>query len=273
MALGQSMGSTEMFRSWNSFLAFRDRVEHRERYFYSTEVQEFLTGVLATAHERVESIPKGRRYWRAQLDSDLLPLDDGAGQIVDYRVVPYSAKRMKPLAEKASEGRVNPKGIPYLYLATDEKVAVSEIRPWVGSYATVVEVEICRDLKVIDCARGQIDPMVKTVRDLDMLFKFKQQAPDEATEIVWRWIDLAFSQPVDRDDSTAGYVPTQIIAEHFKANGFDGIEYESLFNGGNNLALFDIDSAKQVGEGKVIQVTRMDLDFVNCDDGLPSGAG
>lgn len=94
-----------------------------------------------------------------------------------------------------------------------------------------------------------------------MLFKFRPPLPEEATEIVWRWIDLAFSEPVDRDDSTADYVPTQVIAELAKVNGFDGIIYRSLFNGGKNLALFDIDSAQQIGEGKVVQVTKIDLDF------------
>lgn len=255
-----------MFQSWSSFLSFREKKEHKERYFHSREVQEFLEEVLATAQERVECIPKGHRCWRAQLGSDLRPLDDGAGHIVDYQVVPYSAERMKPPPDKASEGRVNPRGIPYLYLSTDEKTAISEVRPWVGSYVTVVEFETCRDLRVVDCSRCDIDPMNTTAGDLDMLYKLKLPEPEEATRTVWRWIDMAFSKPVDRDDSTAHYVPTQIIAELFKTNGFDGIRYKSLFSGGKNLALYDIHSAKQNDESaKVIQITRMELDFKQID--------
>ena len=96
---------------------------------------------------------------------------------------------------------------------------------------------------------------------MDLLFKLKPPTPEEATETVWRWIDLSFSEPVDRGDSTVGYVPTQIIAELFKTSGFDGVKYRSLFNGGSNLALFNLDSAEQVGEGKVVQVTGTDLVF------------
>jgi len=250
-----------VFKSWSSFISFREKKKHEERYFHSEEVQEFLNAVLATAHERFELIPEGQRYWRAQLGSDRWPLDDGDGHIVDYRPVPYSAKRMKPLAEKACEGRVNPRGMPYLYLATNEKTAISEVRPWVGSYLTVAEFETRKPLRLVDCSRCEVDPMIQTARDLDMLFKLKPPTPKEATEIVWRWIDLAFSEPVDRDDSTVGYVPTQILAELFKTNGFDGIKYKSLFSGGNNLALFDLGSAEQVDEGKVVQVTKIDLDF------------
>jgi len=151
--------------------------------------------------------------------------------------------------------------VPCLYLATDEQTAISEVRPWVGSYVTVAEFEMCKPLNLVDCSCCEIDPVAKTPTDLDMLWKPTPQTPEEATRIVWRWINLAFSEPVDRDDSTAGYVPTQIIAELFKTNEFDGIKYRSVFNGGQNLALFDIDSAQQVGDGKVVQATKIDLDF------------
>jgi RES domain len=250
-----------MFLSWNSFLSFREKKRHTERFFHSADVQKFLVEVVATARERVELAPKRQRYWRAQLGSGDEPCRDYDGQIVDYRAVPYPAERMKPLREKASEGRVNPKGIPYLYLSTDEKTAISEVRPWIGKNVTLAEFETLRDLKLVDCSRCEINPMSKSASDLDMLFKLKPPTPQETTEIVWRWIDLAFSEPVDRDDSTAGYVPTQIIAELFKTNGFDGIKYKSLFNGGNNLALFDLDFAQQVGDGKVVKVTKIDLDY------------
>lgn len=250
-----------MLRDWNSFGSFRDRKKHEERYFHSQEVREFLDGVLTTAGDRVEPIAKGQRYWRAQSGSDLWPLDDGAGQTVDYRYVPYRHERMKPLPEKAGEGRINSRGIPCLYLATNEKTAISEVRPWVGSYVTVAEFEIRANLDVIDCSRCEIHPVVQTGSDFDMLWKLKPPEPEEVPKIVWRWIDLAFSKPVDRQDSTIDYIPTQIIAELFKTNGFGGVIYRSVFNGGKNLALFDIDSAAQIGEGKVVQVTELDLDF------------
>jgi hypothetical protein len=97
--------------------------------------------------------------------------------------------------------------------------------------------------------------------DFDMLYKLKPPPSEEVTQVVWRWIDLAFSEPVDRDDSNAAYIPTQVIAELFKTSGYDGIKYRSVFNGGTNLALFNIDSAEQIGEGRVVQVTKIDLDF------------
>ncbi len=116
-------------------------------------------------------------------------------------------------------------------------------------------------MKVIDCSCGEIEPINRTVLDLDKLFKLKPPTTEEAIKTVWRWIDLAFSEPVGHNDKTVDYVPTQIIAELFKTKGFDGIKYKSLFNNGSNLALYDISSANQINEGKVFQVTKIDVDF------------
>ncbi len=245
---------------WNSFLIFREKKRKEERYFHNNETLKFFNRLLTTAKERIESIPKGQQYWRAQLGCDDDPLYDN-GQIIDYNAIPLTFERMKPLADKAREGRINPKGIPCLYLSTDEKTAVSEVRPRVGSYVTVAQFETLKDSRIIDCSLGEINPMNVTVADLDKLYKLKPPTPQEAIKTIWRWIDIAFIEPVNRDDNTADYVPTQIIAERFKMNGFDGIKYDSLFNSGKNLALYDINSAKQIDNGKVIKVTRLDIDF------------
>lgn len=250
-----------MSAPWNSFLFFRRKKKQEERYFHDKETQEFFATLLTTAKERIETIPKGQQYWRAQLGCGDDPCCDFDGRLVGYNAVPYSYKRMKPESEKGSEGRINPKGIPCLYLSTDEKTAISEVRPWVGSYVTVAQFETLKDIRVIDCSRSEINPMAETASDLDKLWKLKQPTPKKAIKTIWRWIDLAFSEPVDSEDNTADYVPTQIIAELFKTNWFDGIKYKSLFNNGKNLALFDVSSAEQVGDGKVLQITNVDVNF------------
>ena len=253
--------------SWNSFLSFRRKKKEKERYFHDKETQELFDTLLTTAEGRIKSLPKGQRYLRAQLGCDREPARDLDGQIVDYNVVPYSSKRMRPKPEKASDGRINSKGIPCLYLATDEKTAISEMRPWVGSYVTIAQFKTLKDLKVIDCSRGEIDPMAMTAAHLDKLWKLKQTTPEEDIKTIWRWIDLAFSEPVDRNDKgerndkIVNYEITQIIAELFKTNGFDGVKYKSLLNNGENVALLDINAAKQIGDGKVFQVTRINVDF------------
>ena len=238
---------------WSSFLSFKHKKKQEGRYFHDKETQEFFATLLTTAKERIESIPKGQKYWRAQLGYDDSPCYD--------HIVPHSSKRMKPEHGKALEGRINPKEIPCLYLATDENTAISEVRPWVGSYVTVAKFETLKELNVIDCSRGEIDPMNVTARDLDKLWKLEQPTPEETIKTIWRWVDKDFSEPVNRNDNTADYVSTQIIAELFKTNGFDGIKYKSIFNNGKNIVLYDLNSAKQIDDGKVFQVTKIDVGF------------
>ena len=71
----------------------------------------------------------------------------------------------------------------------------------------------------------------------------KEPGPEEKKIAVWRDIDKAFSRPVTQNESTADYVPTQIIAEFFKNNGFDGIAYRSSLDKGHNVVLFDLNVA------------------------------
>lgn len=60
-------------------------------------------------------------------------------------------------------------------------------------------------------------------------------------ECVWTDIDNAFSMPVSNSESASSYVPTQILAEALREDGFDGVVYKSSFGGekGYNVALFD----------------------------------
>ena len=71
-----------------------------------------------------------------------------------------------------------------------------------------------------------------------------EPALSERERSVWTDIDLGFAEPVDRRDDVADYAPTQIIAELFKLNSYDGVKYRSaLSNTGHNVALFDIEAA------------------------------
>jgi hypothetical protein len=63
---------------------------------------------------------------------------------------------------------------------------------------------------------------------------------------VWNEISRAFARPVNREDQEDAYLPTQILAEAFKAEGFDGIAYQSGLERGSNIVLFDINVAEPI---------------------------
>jgi hypothetical protein len=220
------------FKSWNSYWDFARTVRTKHRYVWPKNVEEFLAGVAITAQNRRLALKKGWITWRAQLGHGWRT--EGHGK--DEFEVPsaHAPKRMRPLPDRAYDGRANPKGIPCLYLATQKETAISEVRPWIGSYVSVGQFKLLRPTEIVDCSHEKPSNM----------FYFGEPSPEEAEKAVWSDIDRAFSEPMTRSDDTADYVSTQILAELFKREGFGGIGYKSKFGErGYNIALFDVTAA------------------------------
>lgn len=243
------------------YLNFSRDVTSKFRYIRDTRTNKFLNTVLATSKNREKSLRKNLGFWRAQLGSAKSAVGtDLSGNIQED--VPYPPERMKPLVNRAKEGRANPKGIPYLYLSTKMQTAIQEIRPWLGSLITVARVQIVKALKLVDCSKN-IHRLDGTGTDnlwphgVDLKnWENGKLSNRKLEEYVWSWIDRAFSMPVDLSDDKADYVPTQILAELFKANNYDGIIFNSLFAEGKNLILFDVDSV-EVSKCVLYQVTNI----------------
>jgi RES domain len=159
---------------------------------------------------------------------------------------------MIPLANRAHEGRVNPKGIPCVYLSDDMHTAMTEVRPWIGSYVSVSELEVKRDLVLVDCTVDGGLPLVTN----------PEGTPDERERIVWWCMNYAFSEPVTRSDDTADYAPTQVIAEAFRQDGSDGLVYGSKLGTGRTVAVFDLEAAN-VGKCRVYRVDEVSLKFTD----------
>jgi hypothetical protein len=248
------------FKSGFAFMDFEAAVTGKFRFVHSEETRHFLETLVATSTERTQVLPAKSAVFRAQLgcatiertisadDLDILAPDD----------VPLPFERMKPLRNSAHEGRVNPKGIPCLYVATNKDTAMAEVRPWLGAKITVGKFVTVRELKLVDFSRHhdkKINPDVF----------FGDLPSSEVTAEVWAMVDRAFSRPITENLSTAEYVPTQTIAEMFRLEGFDGLVYKSKLGEGFNLALFDLDSADLVTSG-LFSTSNVRYEFAAKDD-------
>jgi len=243
------------FISWQSYWRFSDAITSSTRYIYDEITNDFITEVLVTSESRKGMLKKGYKLFRAQIGCDVeAEFNDDVE--VGERTVPYSSERMYPLKHSANEGRVNPKGIPYLYLSTKWETAMSECRPWVGTELSVGQFETTKELSVIDCSKNHsLNPFYY---DIDKgLYE-----PDakEREKSVWAHIDRAFSTPVSSNESQAHYAPTQVLAEAFKSHGYDGIIYKSMLGDGYNLALFDVNNVNLVRRS-VYKAKSMDIKY------------
>src|SRR5690606_23713462 len=116
--------------------------------------------------------------------------------------------------------------------------AMSEVRPWLGSMISLGQFVTTRKLTLVNCARQS---------EVSRKIYFLEPPEAQRSDIVWSEIDRAFTTPVTRSDDTGEYVATQILAELFRAEGFDGIAYRSAFGENSiNFALFDLEAANLV---------------------------
>jgi hypothetical protein len=236
------------FESEHSFHHFSHEVASKRRYVRSTQSEGFLRAVASTCKNRLWTIPNGLAFWRAQLGHAWAEIES----LPMKRPTAYPADRMKPLVDRAREGRVNAKGIPCLYLATTKDTAMSEVRPWVGALVSVAKFEATRQLIVVNCSELRGRYLELALFDRPTLGRVH---PENIDKVVWAAIDDAFSEPVTPTDEVADYAATQIIAELFRSLGFDGVAYKSAFGeDGFNVALFDLGSANQIGGGEVHSV-------------------
>ncbi len=236
------------FKSHRDYYHFQREVVKSRRYIGSPETIAFLQAVATTCHARESIVRPGAGLRRAQIAHSLRPIyqsgDDGEDIHIDDIECAANKTRMMPLRDRASEGRVNPRGIPCLYMATNDATAISEVRPAIGNFVTVAVMKCLRELKLIDCSR---------LIEKQFIF-FKEPERSKMEEAVWSDIDRAFSAPVDRSDDAAEYAPTQILAELFLSLGYDGVIYKSAFGeGGYNFAIFNIDDF-QVGYCRLFKV-------------------
>ena len=177
-----------------------------------------------------------------------------------YDIQPLAKEKMKPLRDFAFEGRANPKGIPYLYLATHPETAMAEVARWAGPKISLGQFKVRRALTLINFTLGE---RPKTI------YAGGEPPIELLEQYVWADIDSAFSKPVARNDASADYVPTQIIAELFKNNGYDGLAYQSSLGScypGHNVVLFDLDVADLVACAPH-EVTQIEFKFKQLGNG------
>jgi len=232
------------FKSAHAYRVFAQKVKATNRHIRDSDDLEFLATLLEQAeHNRKTSIPEGTILWRAQLGFAWDPIWDGEKYLDDHVEGPLPTERMKPLRDRAREGRANPQGIPCLYLSTRKETALTEVRPWLRSLISIGQFKTVRELTIVDFSTDERPRRRNWV-----------VPPEEWDKAVWYAIDQAFREPFTPEgDFPSDYAPTQVIAEFFKAHGFGGIAYQSAFQSksreGHNVALFDPDAAELINCG------------------------
>ncbi len=204
-------------RVWQKFMV---GLRQENRFSLEEEPAKFIDNLLNYANKyKTKKFNKGKRFFRARIN-----------RLNDRK--PFELSDLgAPPKEFARHGRLNPIGIPYLYLSSNQLTAVSEVRPWVGGKITVGEFVLTKDTNLINFSTK-------------FFHRESTRKEHRGAEFTWKnLISWMFSAPFDPRDDTA-YVPTQYLSERIKGMGFDGILYDSSLNTkGYNVTLFNSKSA------------------------------
>ena len=228
------------FDDMHSYWRFQESVRNESRFIWTEEVRRFLDVVRSTAIERVINLPFGSTLYRAQLGLEQEEDFDEEGGYI--RPLAYDEDRMRPVPGQTAPGRANAPGMAVLYLAFDANTAIAEIRPWIGSSVSVGTFITSRELRTLDVTKGlKPKPYPRFAANPDDIEPY---TAEEKANSAWVDIDRAYSRPVTRDDEPTAYIPTQILTEIFRCEGYDALIYRSaLGSRGQNIVLFDMQDA------------------------------
>lgn len=232
LRIGAGGGSPDHISSWAQFSR---EIRTRNRYFpQAVPDRKILERVLL---ESAEAVKQDICLYR--------------GRVMNSRAVPAVAEMGAPPAEKASAGRANPVGIPYLYLAYSVDTCFYETRVANHTYVAVGKFYARRDLVVLNLA--DIDaPDFFSVEEIE---SDEEQIARVAFHRYLTALGNELRKPVRSTDQPTDYIPTQYLCELAKSLGLDGVLYaSSLDPSGRNLVLFDVESASCT-EVKLLEVT------------------
>lgn len=172
------------------------------------------------------------------------------------RVAIAAARMGAPPPEKACPGRANAKGTSYLYLASDEGTAVSEVRPANGNYVSVARVRALRDLYVANFARKMYFESPFECEHLPSLVQSYE---------LFNQLGEELAKPLRRGDDLDDYRPTQYLAMWLRKEGFDGVCYPSaMAPEGQNFAFFVRDGFV-IDSSRLVEVTHVKVAFADLE--------
>lgn len=190
---------------------FEDEIKNKNRFIIKHEIIDLFNKIII---DFTEDIPKGTILYRGRVNKRM-------------DSIPYSDEDlgMPNPKEKLTLGRANPYGINYLYLAEDIDTVISELRPNRDSLITIGEFELLQDIKIAKLSNCVVHSN-ENICNLALL------------------LGMRFSLPVEGNNNSIDYLPTQYFAELCKDNKLDGIKFlSSVMNDEPeqhyNVTLFD----------------------------------
>ena len=179
-----------------------------------------------------KTLNKGSVLYRARLidpihlNSDCGICIEGKEESLLTRGFDEGNSREAPLGI-SGVGRNNICGVSYLYLANRENTACAEVKPHLNQLISLASFKTKRTLYIIDFSTNKT-------------FEPGESLDDNVA--LGRLFSLVMRKYFEPVSDSSEYRATQIITDHIRKTGIDGIAYRSLFDeNGVNYTIFNSD--------------------------------
>ncbi|MBR0425418.1 MAG: RES domain-containing protein [Clostridia bacterium] len=210
---------------WSYFLSFNSQqyvlsvdksLRTENRFFVDNRFNKLLNYYTAASKAIGEFeyiIPKDSVLFRARI-YDEPNAEEKAKDAIDGEFNGYGkdGSFVPPLDKHCSQGRINPDGIRYLYLASTADCAVQEVTPVLKSWVSVAKIRFRESARVFNLAKAVLSSTF-----------------DDNQKSLWAMgvmscLSSLFSKPYGKDGD---YLICQYVSEFIKNVGYDGIRFFS----------------------------------------------
>jgi len=219
------------------WIKFAEEIKFHNRFFPETYgILRFVDQIFG---KKIVTLEKGTKFYRARL----IGIEDIEEPEEALQGFPKKDS-MSPDAKIATAQRASPANIPYLYIAEDKYTALSEIRPGILSFISLVEIVALKNLNLFDL---WID--LSNINDWSDFYQLASR----------------FSSVISEKEKEIDYLPRQFIAEYIKHKGVDGIRYASFQSQtGKNIVLFDEEKVSFI-QSEILQTRNVVYSFLDLN--------
>lgn len=233
--------------TWGTWERFATYLRHERRFYFDERVagmadpRQWLPPLLPQLEY---ALAQGQVFFRGRSGVHSLP-EMGA-----------------PPPERAPAGRANPRGIPFLYLSTDEATVIAELRPWKGQALTVAIFALREPVRAVNLT--QMPALASPFGPVDLEELVQRRAQYRLLEQV----NQVISHPIDPQQAELEYLPTQYVTEVIRQAGYDGVLFNSALGPGDNLVLFRPEQAEAVS-ARQVSVTHIHYHWQHAEAARP----
>lgn len=217
--------------SWNNF---KNTVKHRARFvfYYKNIFSNFsVLDPISILNQIQKFISDYQLFQTFEINTNLYR----CRQHQEINEIKSKADLVSAPDEKALNGRMNPVGISMFYCSNNKQVTIDEVvdfRNKKKPYFTVGLFKNKKELKLIDLTNIPSTPSI---------FDLEKRNNIENIKFLNGFVSDII-KPINKTDSSLGYIPTQIVTEYLKFNPkleSDGLIFPSSKSSqGSNLVLF-----------------------------------